>query len=524
MPHPTRSEHYSPSGVIDSDYAWLKSHLNVATSMVTRVRLAETVTQSLSQRIKTGRLPYTLGVFGGWGTGKTTFLALLARELEKSTRSKVVYFNAWKYAGFMEIVPALIYKLLKYGIDANAGNPDEAARRVLLALGKKYSDQVGEWAQTKIGVNPVELFKDLYLTSQSIGSGTHPIAPDVIRGYYTQVDKAQDELRQALGTVRLGKEPDNSVVALIDELDRCDPDEAFIVVKQLRVLFGMRDLPVAFVVCANPEPIGLAIKHRYGLESEAGDYEARRILEKFVDSYQDLSATEYLSGLAQALWRGQKLPWIIKIDQANAKLPFEEDVVLNATAFDVLTTSVPLFANIRVLLKSFEYVRDSVQINRNFLWTHWFLEMANQIDPQFRHHIRTLAGPIEAIASATYHSLHGVVYLVDQNGSNAGVRYDTDKGTTLFSIFRSYFWEHARKKLEELEGSPDPEDVVRSRALRTLLSSPLKVDVIVVLSLLPFERLPQFMDLCKAGNGHTLPDFSAELQGLIPEFGCLLAN
>lgn len=518
------SKQRSPSDGIDSDYAWLKSYLDVATSMRTRIRLAEKVTQSLSQRIKSGRLPYTLGVFGGWGTGKTTFLALLARELEKSTRSKVVYFNAWKYAGFMEIVPALIYKILQYGVGATAANPDEAARRVLLALGKKYSDQVGGWAQTKIGINPVELFKDLYITSKSIDSGTHPIMPDVIRAYYTQVDKAQDELRQALGTVTPGKEPDSSVVALIDELDRCDPDEAFTVIKQLRVLFGMRDLPVAFVVCANPEPIGLAIKHRYGLESEVGDYEARRILEKFVDSYQDLSATEYLGGLAQAIWHDQKLPWIIKIDQTNAKPPFEEDVVLNATAFDALTTSVPLFANIRVLLKSFEYVRDTVQINRNFLWTHWFLEMANQIDPQFRHAIRTLAGPIEAIASAAYHSLHGVVYRVSQSGPNASVRYDADKGTTLFSIFRSYFWEHARKKLEELQGSPDPEDAGRSQALTTLLSNPLKVDVAVLLSLLPFETLPQFRDLCKAGDGHTLPDFSGQLQGLIPAFGYLLAN
>jgi hypothetical protein len=46
----------------------------------------------------------------------------------------------------------------------------------------------------------------------------------------------------------------------------------------------MRNCPIVFVVCANPGPIGLAIKHRYGLQSDTGDYEARRILEKFVDS------------------------------------------------------------------------------------------------------------------------------------------------------------------------------------------------------------------------------------------------
>ena len=313
-------------------------------------------------------------------------------------------------------------------------------------------------------------------------------------------------------------------MVLIDELDRCDPDEAFTVIKQMRVLFAMRDLPVAFVVCANPEPIGLAIKHRYGLESEAGDYEARRILEKFVDSYQDLSATEPLGGLVHAMWKEQRLPWIIEIDEANVKPSFEENVVMNATAFDALTTSVPLFANIRVLQKSFEYVRDTVRINREFLWTHWFLEMANQIDPRFRREIRTLAGPIEQIISAAYHSLHAVMYRAEQAGRRGCIEYETDKGRTLFSIFRSFFWEHAREELEQLQDSKDPEDKGRSRALATLLSEPLKVDVIVLLSLLPFESLPPFEELCRARDRRDLPDFHTEVQALIGAFGYLLAS
>src|SRR6202034_3664917 len=120
------------------------------------------------------------------------------------------------------------------------------------------------------------------------------------------VDKAQDELRKALGTVS-GVSSSHTVVVLIDELDRCDPDEAFNVIKQMRVLFGMRDLPIVFVFCANAEPIGLAIKHHYGLDSEGADYEARRILEKFVDSYEDLSTSEALGLVVQAIWKTESL-------------------------------------------------------------------------------------------------------------------------------------------------------------------------------------------------------------------------
>ncbi|MGO9648823.1 MAG: P-loop NTPase fold protein [Terriglobales bacterium] len=505
---------------IDSDYAWLKTHLNFLGAIDSRQQLVRKVATNLNDRIESGQLPYTLGVFGGWGTGKTTFLAMLAKELERGNKCKVVYFNSWKYAGFMEIVPALIYKILQYGITGAAAERDEAARRVLLALGKKYSDQVGDWAEKKIGVNPVELFRDLYDVPATVERNAARVMPGVIRAYYTQVDRAQDELRKALGTVTSGRVPSHTVTVLIDELDRCDPDEAFNVVKQMRVLFGMRDLPVVFVVCANPEPIGLAIKHRYGLESEAGDYEARRILEKFVDSYEDLSAAEALGPLVQSIWSKESLPWIVKFDAAHTNPRFGEDTLQNATAFDAITTSLPLFANLRVLHKSLEYVRDNAGMNRHLLWTKWFLEIANQIDPRFRRDIRCLATPIQQVTAAAYESLGGLAYHVKPTGGRPLVVYETDKGNTLFSIFRSFFWEHTREKLKELQESTDPEAVAKSRALGILLSEPLRVDAVALLSLLPFETLPE---MCAETRG-TLPGFQEEVQALIDSFGYELAS
>jgi Cdc6-like AAA superfamily ATPase len=57
------------------------------------------------------RLPHTIGLFGTWGSGKTATVAYLADELE-SRGYQTLYFNAYKYASYMEVVPALIYRLL----------------------------------------------------------------------------------------------------------------------------------------------------------------------------------------------------------------------------------------------------------------------------------------------------------------------------------------------------------------------------------------------------------------------------
>jgi hypothetical protein len=498
---------------IDSDYAWLKSHLTFSGEIRERTKLVAKVSQNLTNHIKEGRLPYTLGVFGGWGTGKTTFLAMLADSLEQRSNCKIVYFNSWKYAGFMEIVPSLIYKILQYGLDARPR--DEDARRIVLALGDKYSDQIGKWAMGKIGVNPVDLFKDIYNVSDT------RVMPEVVHAYYTQIDRAQDELRKVLGTVTPGQAPVSPIVVLIDELDRCDPDEAFDVIKKMRVLFGMRDLPVAFVICANPDPIGQAIKHRYGLESDTGDYEARRILEKFVDSYEDLSDAVGLRPLIQVMWKQKSLPWIVASDEASKRPDLAEDVVRNTAAFDAITTSIPLFSNIRVLHKSFEYVWGNTVSNRHFLWTKWFLEAVNQIDPRFRRNIRYLSEPIQHSVLCAYGCLKDVTYNAQENGV---IEYETDKGKTLFAIFRSYLWECATDEHNKLSRSTISEDVQRAKVLNSLLSEPAQMDVITLLSLLPFEDTPAIQELSKKASNGRLPAFGEELEVLSVQLGYILAT
>ena len=516
--------HASQAGPIDSDFSWLKTHLTYVGELDTRVELSRKVARDILGRIESGRLPYTLGVFGGWGTGKTTFLALVAKELEGEKSCKMVYFNSWKYAGFMEIVPSLIYKIFQYGTDGTRLQRDESASRVLLALGKKYSDQVGSWVETKIGLNPSELFQDVYEVAKRAKEGAAPVSADVIRAYYTQVDKAQDALRAALGSVREGGAPKSAVVVFIDELDRCDPDEAFTVIKQMRVLFGMRDLPIAFVVCANPEPIGLAIKHRYGLESETGDYEARRILEKFVDAYEDLQEETSLRPIVAALWSATAAPWLVRFDEANERPDFYDDVTMNAVAFDTITTAVDCFANLRVLRKSFDYVRENAgELNSEFLWTKWLLEIANQMDPKFRRDLRVLAEPIQNCIKLSYASLRHIEYEPKSSGERRAVVFKTDKGNTLFAILRSFFWEHMMEQVTELQRSRDPQDQGRLRALESLLVDARKMDFVVLLGLLPFSGEREFDAASSARGGQSFA-FGAELEELCDQFGYELAR
>jgi hypothetical protein len=231
-----------------------------------------------------------------------------------------------------------------------------------------------------------------------------------------------------------------------------------------------------------------------------------------------------LGPLVNGMWRRESLPWIIVMDEANVRPKYEINVVANATAFDAMITAVPLFSNIRVLHKSYEFVRDNVEINRHLLWSHWFLEMAAQIDPRFRHDIRLLAKTIQEAAAGAYGSLQGVVYEVKQPGKRWKIEFKAEQGNTLFAIFRSFFWEHAKESLKTLQASKDPEDVTRAKLLGNLLSDALRVDVVVLLCLVPFERVAGFEEICKEAGRKQLPNLQEAFWVVEHQFGNLLAS
>jgi hypothetical protein len=479
----------------DPDFDWLSAHLPQKDALPERQELAERIAKRIHERVNKGDLPHTLGVFGGWGSGKTTFLALLAKELGSIRGARIIYFNSWKYAGLSEIVPSLIYKILKQGVPDTDQKRNRAAMRVLASLGKEYSDKLGEWAEQRIGVNPVQLFKDVTTT---VSNATELVPSKILEAYYTQVDKAQDALAEALDTVKLGERVENPVIILIDELDRCDPDEAFTVIKQLRVLFAMRRLPTAFVVCANPEPIGLAIKHRYGLESEAGDYEARRILEKFVDAYEDFSESVALGKLAKSLWAEAgpfPTPWIIAMDEANGDVGYIYDTTRNPTVFDMMDSSIPYYSNLRVFRKSLDYVKGGH--GTNLIWTLWHLKLAEQVDPKLRMLLRTIASPLRRMTVKAYQFIEGEVHF---HVNNKRLVYETDKGNTLFAVLRSRLWETGHEELKELVSQNTPQDLERQKALQQLLADDRKMNFVTSLCLLHIPKAPEFNFLKNSGQ------------------------
>ena len=58
-------------------------------------------------------LPITIGLFGDWGSGKSSILEVLKRDIEKEPKTACLYFNGWVFEGYDDAKAALLETILK---------------------------------------------------------------------------------------------------------------------------------------------------------------------------------------------------------------------------------------------------------------------------------------------------------------------------------------------------------------------------------------------------------------------------
>jgi tetratricopeptide (TPR) repeat protein/Cdc6-like AAA superfamily ATPase len=71
-------------------------------------RLADSIA-----RVDPANTPWTIGVYGSWGSGKTSFLMMTASALLKRFNIEPIWFNAWKYTREEDLWLALIQTILE---------------------------------------------------------------------------------------------------------------------------------------------------------------------------------------------------------------------------------------------------------------------------------------------------------------------------------------------------------------------------------------------------------------------------
>lgn len=208
--------------------------------------------------------PLTLGIFGSWGSGKTSLMRMLQSNLGTSapggtTTTETLWFNAWKYEGREEAQAALIHAILNK-LEARQG------------LGNDIKDAI---KKLKDSASILKLGKFLTTTVLSM----KPDIGEFIDCFSEESDKLADSMegfdsRFDQLIARLGLE---RIVVFIDDLDRCSSAK---VVETFETIKLFLNTPrCTFVIGADAAKIQQAVGEVFGVTDTTRQ---RDFLEKIV--------------------------------------------------------------------------------------------------------------------------------------------------------------------------------------------------------------------------------------------------
>lgn len=230
----------------DQDFLGYSSYVSV---------LAETCTmQDLA--------PLTLGIFGAWGSGKTSLMRMLQAKVEAgavAAKTRTLWFNAWRYEGREEAHSALIHAILKKVVEGKT-------------LVQEVKDRL---AKLKTGAGILKLGK-------SIGKSLMTMTPDIdgiIECFKKESEKlaeTMDEFERDLTKLLVDLEIERMVV-FIDDLDRCSSAKVIETFETIKLFLNTP--ACTFVIGADAAKIQHAVGEVYGV---ADSKRQKDFLEKIV--------------------------------------------------------------------------------------------------------------------------------------------------------------------------------------------------------------------------------------------------
>lgn len=194
--------------------------------------------KGLGKFIRECQTPMSIAIQGDWGTGKTSTLNLLKKNLEadKDTNDiKCVFFNTWQYSQFnMEdsLYVSFVHNLVK-----QCGGNDEILRTVA-AFGKLAFFKAVDW---RFGTNASEIL-----------DGFEKAKKDQMES----VSKLQEDF------AKLVKKTGKRLVIFIDDLDRLNPEVAVELLEIIKLFVNVENS--IFVLAIDYEVVVKGVRKKYG--------------------------------------------------------------------------------------------------------------------------------------------------------------------------------------------------------------------------------------------------------------------
>jgi hypothetical protein len=206
--------------------------------------------------------PLTLGIFGAWGSGKTSLMHMVEGRLSARTGPgiiKTLWFNAWRYEGRDEAQSALIHAII------SKLEEDKSLTQGVLDTLK----------QLKSSANILKLAK-------AVTKSALTLSPDV-DGFFSAFEKQNERISDTIEQFDkqfadvLHQAQISHLVVFIDDLDRCSSDKVIETFETIKLFLNTP--ACTFVIGADPHKIEDAVGEVYKVIE---DNRKRDFLEKII--------------------------------------------------------------------------------------------------------------------------------------------------------------------------------------------------------------------------------------------------
>ena len=216
---------------------------------------------------------FTIGIYGEWGTGKTTLMKAIEKNLlengviEHEQTILPVWYNAWKHEREDSVATLSLMKTVAYAME-NHQTYDNVSKTIFTALTIYDKDLMQKIVLNIISEKRNEVEEQI----EEKMSFLQKLYKNSV--YFDGLEKINQQMINILDTDR---NKDYRVVIFIDDLDRCSPNKALEVLESIKLFLDIEGF--IFIIGLSHKTVTKLISHAYKSTGIKGEDYIKKIIQ-----------------------------------------------------------------------------------------------------------------------------------------------------------------------------------------------------------------------------------------------------
>ncbi|KAA9340116.1 KAP family P-loop NTPase fold protein [Adhaeribacter soli] len=208
--------------------------------------------------------PCTIGLYGDWGSGKSSLLRMIESRLDQDNNILTIKFNGWLFEGYEDAKVVLMSTILEEIISKRTFTAE--AKKLAIKLFKR----IDKMKMLKLGLKGGMAFATMGPAGVAALGATEiykGLAETDYEGLFREDEEKDESATMGIRQFHLEFEQllqDTKIkrlVVCIDDLDRCLPDTIIATLEAIKLFLFTKNS--AFIICADERIIEYAVRKRF---------------------------------------------------------------------------------------------------------------------------------------------------------------------------------------------------------------------------------------------------------------------